>query len=56
MGIAKGKKNYDKRESIKQRDVNRELKKQYKNLKTNKAKTKPEGKKLYSIDVLTRKK
>ena len=32
LGIAKGKKNYDKRESIKQRDVNRELKKQYKNL------------------------
>ena len=32
LGITKGKKNYDKRESIKQRDVNRELKKQYKNL------------------------
>lgn len=32
LGIAKGKKNYDKRESIKQHDVNRELKKQYKNL------------------------
>lgn len=32
LGIVKGKKNYDKRESIKQRDVNRELKKQYKNL------------------------
>ena len=32
LGIAKGKKNYDKRESIKKRDVNRELKKQYKNL------------------------
>lgn len=32
LGIAKGKKSYDKRESIKQRDVNRELKKQYKNL------------------------
>lgn len=32
LGIAKGKKSYDKRESIKRRDVNRELKKQYKNL------------------------
>ena len=32
LGIAKGKKSYDKRESIKQRDVNRELKKKYKNL------------------------
>lgn len=32
LGIAKGKKNYDKRESIKQRDIDREIKKQYKNL------------------------
>lgn len=32
IGIAKGKKNYDKRESIKQRDIDREVKKQYKNL------------------------
>lgn len=32
LGIAKGKKNYDKRESIKQRDIDREVKKQYKNL------------------------
>jgi len=32
LGIARGKKNYDKRETIKQRDVNRELKKQYKSL------------------------
>lgn len=31
LGVAKGKKNYDKRESIKQRDIDRELKKQYKN-------------------------
>ncbi len=32
IGIAKGKKNYDKRESIKQRDIDREVKKQYKNI------------------------
>lgn len=32
LGVAKGKKNYDKRESIKQRDIDREVKKQYKNL------------------------
>lgn len=31
LGIAKGKKNYDKREAIKKRDIDRELKKQYKN-------------------------
>lgn len=31
LGIAKGKKTYDKRETIKQRDIDRELKKQYKN-------------------------
>lgn len=31
LGVAKGKKSYDKRESIKQRDIDRELKKQYKN-------------------------
>lgn len=31
LGIAKGKKNYDKRETIKQRDIDRDLKKQYKN-------------------------
>jgi SsrA-binding protein len=31
LGIAKGKKLYDKRESIKKRDIDRELKKQYKN-------------------------
>lgn len=30
LGIAKGKKTYDKRETIKQRDIDRELKKQYK--------------------------
>ncbi len=30
IGLAKGKKNYDKRETIKQRDIERELKKQYK--------------------------
>ncbi len=35
IGIAKGKKNYDKRESIKQRDIDREVKKQYKNLNLN---------------------
>ncbi len=32
LGIAKGKKNYDKREAIKQKDIDREVKKQYKNL------------------------
>ena len=32
LGIAKGKKNYDKRETIKQRDIDREVKKNYKNL------------------------
>lgn len=31
LGIAKGKKLYDKRESIKKRDLDREMKKQYKN-------------------------
>lgn len=31
LGIARGKKNYDKREAIKKRDIDRELKKQYKN-------------------------
>ena len=31
LGIAKGKHNYDKREAIKQRDIEREMKKQYKN-------------------------
>ena len=31
IGIAKGKKTYDKRESIKKRDIDRDLKKQYKN-------------------------
>ena len=31
LGLAKGKKNYDKRETIKKRDIDRELKKQYKN-------------------------
>ncbi len=31
LGIACGKKNYDKREAIKKRDIDRELKKQYKN-------------------------
>ena len=31
LGVAKGKKLYDKRESIKKRDIDRELKKQYKN-------------------------
>ena len=30
IGVCKGKKNYDKRESIKERDVNREIAKQYK--------------------------
>lgn len=31
LGIAKGKKSYDKRESIKKRDIERDIKKQYKN-------------------------
>ena len=31
LGIARGKKNCDKREAIKKRDIDRELKKQYKN-------------------------
>lgn len=31
IGIAKGKKTYDKRETIKQRDIERNLKKEYKN-------------------------
>lgn len=31
LGIARGKKNYDKREAIKKRDIDRELKNQYKN-------------------------
>ena len=31
IGIAKGKKTYDKRESIKKRDIDRDLKKQFKN-------------------------
>ena len=31
LGLARGKKNYDKRETIKLRDIDRELKKQYKN-------------------------
>ena len=31
IGIARGKKSYDKRESIKKRDIDRDLKKQYKN-------------------------
>lgn len=31
LGIAKGKKLYDKRETIKKRDLDREMKKQYKN-------------------------
>jgi len=31
LGIAKGKKDYDKRETIKKRDIERELKKEYKN-------------------------
>ena len=30
VGLCKGKKNYDKREAIKKRDIDRELKKQYK--------------------------
>lgn len=32
LGVCKGKKNYDKRESIKKKDLDREVKKQYKNL------------------------
>lgn len=31
LGLAKGKKIYDKRESIKERDINREIKKEWKN-------------------------
>ncbi len=31
IGVGKGKKTYDKRESIKKRDIDRDLKKQYKN-------------------------
>lgn len=31
IGVARGKKSYDKRESIKKRDIDRDLKKQYKN-------------------------
>ena len=31
LGLAKGKKNYDKREAIKQKDIDRQLKKDYKN-------------------------
>lgn len=31
LGVCKGKKNYDKRESIKERDLNREMKKNIKN-------------------------
>lgn len=31
IGLAKGKKTYDKRETIKQRDINREIKKEMKN-------------------------
>ena len=31
LGIARGKKEYDKREAIKQRDIDRNLKKEYKN-------------------------
>ena len=31
LGVCKGKKNYDKRESIKKKDLDREVKKQYKN-------------------------
>lgn len=30
IGVARGKKNYDKRESIKERDVNREISREYK--------------------------
>lgn len=31
LGVAKGKKSYDKRDSIKKRDIERDIKKQYKN-------------------------
>ena len=31
IGICKGKKNYDKRESIKERDIKREIQKDFKN-------------------------
>ena len=31
LGVSKGKKSYDKRESIKKRDIDRDIKKQYKN-------------------------
>ena len=31
IGIAKGKKNYDKRETIKERDIKREIAKDFKN-------------------------
>ena len=31
LGVAKGKKSYDKRESIKKRDIEKDIKKQYKN-------------------------
>jgi SsrA-binding protein len=31
LGLAKGKKTYDKRETIKQRDMEREIRKEYKN-------------------------
>ena len=31
LGVCRGKKDYDKRESIKKRDIDRDLKKQYKN-------------------------
>lgn len=31
LGLAKGKKTYDKRETIKQRDIEREIRKEYKN-------------------------
>lgn len=31
VGVARGKKNYDKREAIKQKDINREIQKQVKN-------------------------
>ncbi|MDR2977200.1 MAG: SsrA-binding protein SmpB [Streptococcaceae bacterium] len=34
MGLARGKHNYDKRESIKRKDINRELKRQLKNYQT----------------------
>jgi len=33
LGIARGKKSYDKREAIKERDVKRELEKNYKNIR-----------------------